>query len=195
MEKIPCIECNPKLWDYIKPFLKEWGYKPEIISNFPEYSILVLNRAGKFGVCTNVPRFCADSHNRELVTNVEEFLQRAAKLKGYIYKRKNIMKINGIEIKPGMGICIHNTSCSNFYVVFPLKDSLGVISYGGPFDWDPLKNFLEYNSEKIVAIYDIGNEQSIRGPVLWEKSKEIEITMDEIAKKFNIPVEQLRIKK
>lgn len=31
--------------------------------------------------------------------------------------------------------------------------------------------------------------------LLWERQKEVELTMDEIAKKFGIPVEQLKIKK
>lgn len=25
MEKIPCIKCTPEIWEYIKPYLKEWG--------------------------------------------------------------------------------------------------------------------------------------------------------------------------
>jgi hypothetical protein len=32
------------------------------------------------------------------------------------------------------------------------------------------------------------------GKVLWEKPKEIVLTMQEIADKFDIPVQQLRIK-
>ena len=26
MERIPCIKCTPELWEYIKPYLEEWGY-------------------------------------------------------------------------------------------------------------------------------------------------------------------------
>jgi hypothetical protein len=31
--------------------------------------------------------------------------------------------------------------------------------------------------------------------LLWERKKEVELTMDEIAKKFGVPVENLKIKK
>lgn len=29
-EKIPCIECNDELWEYIKSYLEEWGYKNNV---------------------------------------------------------------------------------------------------------------------------------------------------------------------
>jgi hypothetical protein len=64
--------------------------------------LLAINITGNLGLYNSLSSSCADSYNRELVTDVEEFLERAAKLKGFTYKRKDIMKINGIEIKPGM---------------------------------------------------------------------------------------------
>lgn len=135
-------------------------------------------------------------HNRELVDNVEEFLERAAELKGFTYKRKGIMEINGIEIKPGMGICVDSKyDNSKFYTVIPTKLGLAVINYGQSCYWLHLDSFLSLYKNRIVAICDLATQSSIRGDFLWVVPEEIILTMDDIAKKFGYPVERIKISK
>lgn len=200
MDKIPCIKCTPELWEYIKPYLEEWNYHTFYVSewNWLRYPILVLNNSGSLGTCNNWNDAALNMYNRELVTNVEQFLERAAKLKGFTYKRKDIMEINGIKIKPGMVIEIQNNDNKLSYVVFPLLNGkLGMICHNKS-SWDSIEYFIKNYSSKIICIYDLTSEE-LRGlnsgKVLWQKSKEVVLTMDEIAKKFGFPVERIRIKK
>lgn len=193
MNKIPCINCDSKLWEYIKPYLEKWDYKPYItFGNLEAYPLLAINITGNLGLYNNLSSSCADSYNRELVTDVEEFLERAAKLKGFTYKRKDIMKINGIEIKPGMIITIEKRE---FWIVFPIKNSLAVVHYGFTC-WNQIDDFIAKYGAKITSIRDMSiGVDLINGDVLWEKSEKVTISMDEIAKKFGYPVEQIQIKK
>lgn len=193
MERIPCIKCDSKLWEYLKPYLERWGYKPYItFGNLEAYPLLAINITGNLGLYNNLSSSCADSYNRELVTDVEEFLERAAELKGFTYKRKDIMKINGIEIKPGMVI---TTEKREFWIVFPIKNSLAVVHYGF-ICWNQIDDFIAKYGEKITNIRDVSTGGDlINGNILWEKSEKIVISMDDIAKKFGYPVEQIQIKK
>ena len=197
MEKIPCIVCDQELWDYVTPILEEFGYIP---SNYycgerlEDNPLLIIN--GFDGNLDYMPKVynnygleASKEHNRELVTNVEEFLERAANLMSKTYKNKNVMKINGIEIKAGMGIHIFDESSNNLFIVFPTRKGLGVIAYGEAYHWDYLNSFLETHFNDIVAI-----RSAVDGEIIWGKPKEVVITMQEIADKFNIPVSQLRIK-
>lgn len=196
MEKIPCIKCTPEIWEYIKPYLKEWGYELRKPFDLNSYPLVVINECGILGICNSYQLFSNSKYeyNRELVTDVEEFLKRAAKLKGCKYVNKKVVKINGIEIKPGMGIFINSRLAKNLYIVIPTKRGLGVVAYGLSFIWETFDYFLERYSSSIVAICDIPNS-IIEGDILWEKPQEIVITMQDIAKKFNCPVESIRIKK
>lgn len=196
MEKIPCIKCTPEIWEYIKPYLKEWGYKTDSFAKQfnKTFSILILNWSNKIGYYGFGATTHLDDEDRILIDDVDEFLERAATLQGFTYKRKSIMKINGIEIKPGMGIFIYDRLAENLHVVIPIKGGLGVIAYGASFTWYTLDDFLERYSSSIVAICDIPNSV-IEGDILWEKPQEIVITMQDIAEKFNCPVESIRIKK
>ena len=101
-ERVPCIKCDSQLWEYIKPYLEDWCYIIKDISSFDTSPLLSINRYGLLGQCTNFSMKCKNSHDRELITNVEEFLERAAKLKGFTYKRKDIMEkefnINKLEV-------------------------------------------------------------------------------------------------
>lgn len=105
-------------------------------------------------------------------------------------------EINGIKIKPGMGICIDNKYNNNkFYVVIPTKSGLAVINYGQSCHWLHLDSFLSQYKNRIVAICDLATQSSIRGDFLWVAPEEIVLTMDDIAKKFGYPVERIKIVK
>jgi hypothetical protein len=102
------------------------------------------------------------------------------------------MKINGIEIKPGMVI---ETSNNESWVVFPTKKGLAVINDQAT-QWDNFNSFINFFKNDIEKIYDLSDGNFLTGGnKLWEKPKEIVLTMQEIAEKFGVPVEQLRIKK
>lgn len=194
--KIPYIKCTSEMWKYIKPYLENWDYKSRVTPDWINYPLLVINECGVLGVCNNYDynTYIEDDYNRELINNVEEFLERAATLKGFIYKRKDIMKIHGIEIKPGMGIYVNSINAENLYIVIPTKKGLGVIAYGLYSYWELIDPFLKENYNKIVRICDIPNSL-IEGDILWEKPIEIILTMDEIAEKFGYNVEQIKIMK
>lgn len=201
MEKIPCIKCTSELWKYIRPYLEEWKYKISgyHYEHFDEFPYIVLNDCGKFGVCSNYEVPNEIQFNRELVTDVEEFLERAAKLKGFTYKRKD-MEFHGIEIKAGMIIVIDEPNVDNVpYIVFPRANELGVVKYGitACGIWFNLEEFIIIYCDNIKRIYDKSKDKHVLfGDIIWEKGpKEVVLTMDEIAKKFGIPVEQLRIEK
>lgn len=196
MNKIPCIKCTSELWEYIKPYLEEWHYSIYWVdsSEFKTRKILVINRFGKFGDCSNYETSAELTYNRELISNVEEFLERAAELKGFTYKRKGIMKIHGIEIKPGIvlrGITTKNKEIK--VVAFPIEgETLGFVDVtrGG---WST--NYRDLISE-MLEIKDLSKGGYIdSGDTLWEKPKEIILTMDEIAEKFGYSVEQIKIVK
>lgn len=194
MNKIPCILCNPKLWEYISPNLIKWGYKYYIEPDpkWDLFPILIINWCGNIGNLNNDNYASIKNHNRKLLTNVEEFLEKAAELKGFIYKRKDTMEINGIEIKPGMVI---ETQSKGIWVVFPTERGLSVIKYQEN-SWYFLEIFAKYFKNDIGAIYGLSNGDSLTGGIkLWQKPKEIVLTMDQIAEKFGVPIEKLKIKK
>lgn len=93
-EKIPCIKCNKKLFIKVRPMLESWGYLIDtvtVIGPWTGFKLLVLNYCNTLGYIAIVPynelsRLYAD---RELVTDPEEFLTRAAALKGFEYKPNN----------------------------------------------------------------------------------------------------------
>lgn len=92
-KKTPCIKCNQELWDYIRPRLEKWGYNIAHISKWDTFNILVTDFMGATGLVSNVTesQYYTSFYTsfRELITNVEEFLTRAAKLKGFEYKPNN----------------------------------------------------------------------------------------------------------
>lgn len=184
--KIPCIKCNEEMWEYIRPYLISWGYIDHTYPNWTTYYVLVINDAGDLGICNNYNRDNRLDYNREVVTDVEEFLKRAAELKGFTYKREEIMNINGVEIKPGMVII---TKDNVPYIAFPTHMGMAFTNnITGGWTLDIPCN--------ITFIRDLARDGSLySGKILWEKPKEVVLTMDQIAKKFGVPVEQIKIKK
>lgn len=88
--------------------------------------------------------------------------------------------INGIKLKPGMTIIAfdnHTTinelnktnELSYLYIVFPIKNNLGCVSYKGMYEWDVLSSFL--NEKMIYKIYDVGNDENLLGKLLYQANK------------------------
>lgn len=92
--KIPFTKCNEKTFNYIKPKLESWGYVFESINDIELYCYFIINQYNNLGNVTNF-RFedplLHTRYNRYYEPNIEIFLQKAAKLKGYNYERKDIV--------------------------------------------------------------------------------------------------------
>lgn len=104
------------------------------------------------------------------------------------------MTINGVELKAGMVI----ETEKDCWVVFPTQKGLAVINYtyttSRISSWDLIGDFIRQHKNEIKSIHDISNGGSLTdGEILWEKPQEVVLTMQEIADKFGINVEQLRI--
>jgi hypothetical protein len=140
--KVPCIKYNPENWEYIKSTLETFGYSITNLDGWKYYPYITLNLGGTIGQLSNITEAAASDihYNREIITNIEEFLERAAILIGKQYKRKNMIKINGIEIKPGMVLTDSN---DEKYVVFPAKDYLAVIIFND--DRRDFSGWIDYN--------------------------------------------------
>lgn len=99
------------------------------------------------------------------------------------------MKLKGIEIKPGMVILTKNAR----YVAFPTGMSDCPIAFANITVGEYTYSITEILVEKI---YDLITDWVLdSGKLLWSQEWNREITMSEIAEKFSIPVEHLRIKK
>lgn len=100
------------------------------------------------------------------------------------------MKLKGIEIKPGMVIITKST----MYVAFPSKRPNYPIVFANTTSGGWALTIPETYIEEIRGLLaDRGGLDS--GELLWTKEWDRELTMDEIAEKFDIPVKYLRIKK
>ena len=81
---IPYIECNDRLWAYIKPYLIKWMYNINDIDKWRNFPYLIINRNNILGEVTNVDH-SGESYTRTLVEGVDEFLTKAAELMGFTY--------------------------------------------------------------------------------------------------------------
>ena len=76
----------------------------------------------------------------------------------------------------------------------PEENYLATIIYGEAYSsWFTLEYIL--SSKDIVKVLDAPENRITDGKVLWQKPKEVVLTMDEIAEKFGYSVEQIKIKK
>ena len=89
-EKIPCIKCDKRLFEYLWSYLEKWGYiNINVTVSWDDYPLLVINYGEILGHVANIFLIHADRLDRELVDDPEKFLARAAKLKGFEYKPNN----------------------------------------------------------------------------------------------------------
>lgn len=168
--KIPCIKCNEEMWAYIKPYLIEWGYIIQNIDRFNYYPLLIVNATNKVGYCTNLTMAVSEIHNRVLVTDVEEFLERAAQLKGFSYKSKDCIEICGIKVKPGMVLVGEDTNRKIVNLVaFPTQNGIGFCTAVS----ERVYWTTDYKSiiSKLLEIHDLIKSSHITsGKLLWKAS-------------------------
>lgn len=211
-DKIPCIKYNQNLWLKIKPYLVEWGYTISYITSTWDYhTILVINDCNNLGICSNQTCNVTFRYNRELIDNIEEFLERAAKLKGFTYKRKDIKtnknSFTKENLKPGMVIEYRDGQRAlvikanyNDKEQIILIDSTGfnlLSSYNDDLTMqNKFYNMCEYD---IVKVFNSGNKfglgfnivNSKELKLIWQRK--VIITKQEIADKFGININDIEI--
>ena len=105
-------------------------------------------------------------------------------------------------LKAGMVVELQDDNNVTFCMVTCNSSDELVIS--GEASWFPVKNLnkgLSYNNTKILKIYSRACAKyawmldTTERKLLWSRPTEVELTMQEIADKFGISVEQLKIKK
>lgn len=150
MEKIPCIKINFKEWNFIKPYLVKWNYDIKLITeNFFDFPYLIINNGGEIGKCNNYSVYynVEKYNNREFVSDVDEFLKRAAELKGYNYNRKDIVypedlvgDINGFPIEIVQHMVNEQVLQGNFPDVTVFQKVNYRAKDTGGFDWNLSKD-------------------------------------------------------
>lgn len=200
MKKIPCIECDDKLLEYVKPFLIKWGYHITNAVQFDSFPYLALNCDGMLGVCTSITSIRLTNYDRELITDVEEFLERAAELKGFTYKKKQKdMKLS--DLKPGM---IVKTKKEEKFLVLFINNEMIFSSINNYIDSSSYNEDLTCKSFSDLTIVEVfvpviktsllelltSNYSFLES--IWKREEILEVTMEEVAKKFG--VKEIKIK-
>lgn len=113
---------------------------------------------------------------------------------------KNIIVVfNGVKIKPGYIIRILTTYglYTNDYLVYPVSENfskyqMAMVNLDGH-EIVPIEEF-QYEKD-IIAIYGLMEDKSMitSGETLWEKPKIVTITKQEIADKFGIDINLIKI--
>lgn len=149
-------------------------------------------------------------YNREIVDNIDEFLRRAASLKGFEYNENNesIMDNGDLDLwklKPGM---IISKGSLNF-IVFPVDSKVSEFELAVTcveYDyWAPIEEFYnDYISESPeMKVYDYINDRNnlTSGDVIWDGKRDKQetdeyeciMTVQEVANKLGINAKTLKI--
>lgn len=174
---------NQKEFDYIINKLKSFEYD---ISNdciyCPLYEFIVINSANIFGKVDTITSNSIGNFNRFLITDLNEFLYKAAKLKGAIFnpnKTKTNMENNKSQTKePKLGdkVFVKNKINKDFQV----RIYIGKIHN----KYACVNNYTEKEFHK-------GETFTVS---LWDEiTSKITVTKTQIADKFGVSVDMLKI--
>lgn len=203
MKKIPCIICNSKLWNYIRKYLYDWNYNIDFVSsNWKDFPLLVINLDGYIGKCINLEINRSIENNREIISNVEEFLEKAAALKEKSYNSTN--SIHSL-IKTGMMVSLRNNEKGLIVTLFeelviihdnkftPLSEYNSRLSHYKDTNLDIIKIFTIKNSkDKYKKLLSIDWKKESNYKLLWE-NESIIMSKKEIAEILKISENQLII--
>lgn len=201
-DKIPCIKCDQNLWLKIKPYLVEWGYTIDYIASTWNYhTILVINDCNHIGVCSNQNYNAAFRYNRELIDNIKEFLERAAKIKGFTYKRKdmetnknsftkeNLQSGMIVELRNGVKYLVINNKersfllgINDYYLLDNYNDNLN----SQVKDFDIVKVYTHRCTGTLTFILEHNMHK-----LIWQRK--VVITKQEIADKFGVNINDIEI--
>lgn len=157
-----CIKCTSELKDYITPFLKEWGYKTTFLGGTfeEEFSVLMLNWNDDENFYGFASENIVKSSKGIVITNAEEFLEKAAMLKGIKYNRKDKnmnQEFTKVSLKPGMVVEYED---GQRRLVLPTEKGLSLIGENGTVGNlnDSFNDDLTHKvfcSRNIVKIYNV----------------------------------------
>lgn len=190
-ELVPYIKCNSKIWEYVKPYLLKWGYV--YVESGPDWNnepCLIIDYGGKLG---NMTSMNYDHDERRELVDVETFLERAAKLKGTVY----VKDMKKSDLKSGM--VVQTRSSEKFLVVNDLLINKTGFMRLDDFETN-LKHIGNLNMYDIQAVFSqsyswgLGFKGGIEhGQMIWKRKEVKEFTIEEIAKKLNIPIDEFKI--
>ena len=118
---------------------------------------------------------------------------------GVITTGENLKPMKQKELKDYLkpGYVVEYDSGNKYVLTQDVYGNVFGIEIVNSIHWTSLDDTLE----RIVAVYQINTPENLHsknwknGTKVWEKPKEVELTMQEIADKFGIDVNQLKIKK
>lgn len=204
---IPCIKCNPQMWEYVKPILRYLGFHISWANNDPSDWIYYPYLSANFcGEPTRVS-FTASSNFRDLFTDVEDFLEAAAKLIGKTYIKKYTMnKFTKKDIKPGMVVRVR---AGYYYIAIPVGEGvINLVRDEGFLFLDDYNDDLTNSEPYIPNLYDI---MEVRVPnarskslndifndptastIVWKRSEKKKVSFEEVAQKFGVDPSELEI--
>lgn len=89
-EKIPFMQMTKEQWEYAKPYLiNKFGYQLDWfdLDKYPKNNYIGLDLGYELGTISNYSREAIKHPNRYEVKDLDEFLTKAAELKGCVYKK------------------------------------------------------------------------------------------------------------
>lgn len=201
----PCIECTPQMWEYVEPILRNLGFTVSWANDellnwrcYPYLSTLFCGNPTCVG-------FTSSSNYRDLFTDVEDFLEAAAKLVGKTYIKKNAMKtFTKEDIRQGMLVV---TWIGLKYLVISIGNGqLRLIRERGFLSLDEYSQDLTHpNKENGLDIIEVRipnkNTKSIElllgdsscSSVIWKRSEKKRVSFAEVARKFGVDPSELEI--
>lgn len=173
---------NEREFKYIRTCLNSFGYITGNLVYCPACDYIVLNYCGKFGLANNISDFHSNIFSRYEITNINEFLTIAAKLKDTIFnpnKTKTNMENNKLQTKePKIGdvVLVKNTGDENYVQRIYLgtyKNKYITVGYNTSNNFKKCCNF---------------------GATFWDEMvTRVTLTKTQIANKFGISVDILDI--
>ena len=152
-EKIPFMQMTKEQWEYAKPYLiNKFGYKLDWfnLDKYPKNNYIGLDLGYELGTISNYSCEAIKHPHRYEVKDLDEFLTKAAELKGCVYKKgskipESIYKVgNQVRVKSK-----YDYKCNSSY-------------YTAGFMYEMLRNY----GGKIVTIISVKPIEESRKKVL-----------------------------
>lgn len=210
MNKIPCTVITKEQYESeLRDSLLSMGYKESNFMFFDsKYCLLILNSFGDFGSMRVSTGFqLSKSNKRELIFYDKDiFLEEASRyMLEYKEINKNEIVMKKSELKIGQVLEIE-TSVENYLFILLPNAAGEYYFYNSHFciSFNAIDNDLlfTHGTMKILKVYDRANDiinsydiSITDRNLLWACDNAKEITMKEIADKFQIPIDKLRIRK
>ena len=179
----PCYKVkNEKEYRYIKTCLNTFGYNTKLLIYYQSDNYIVLDCCGKFGIIDNVRDCCISRYNRYEITNINDFLIIAAKLKKAIFnpnKTKTNMENNKPQAKePKIGdkVLVKNKVDQSFQMhiyIGKIHNKYACVNKAYEYEFN-------HNCPVLISFWD-------------EMVTKFKVTKAQIADKFGVSVDMFEI--